>query len=171
MKKIPLKFNKNTYDLKMATYKNRLELEKSIIKEISFLLGEWPIDFDFTNVLSTFFGLLEVQKNKQNSLNLSGEKLSELLSINTANLKILQLQYEATDGATEPNVEDHTIYAETETEVAKYNDCVSLIKAIKSAEKHIVYNHHKLYMAFKPILAIGDNYSLVPDIEFIKSKE
>lgn len=171
MKKIPLQFNKKAYDLKMTTYKNRLELEKSIIKEISLLTGEWPIDFDFTNILTSFFGLLEIQKKKQNSLNLSGEKLAELLSINTANLKSLQLQYEATDGALEPNVEDHTIYAETETEVAKYNDCVSLIKAIKSAEKHIIYNHHKLYMALKPMLVVGKNYSLVPDIEFIKSKE
>lgn len=169
MKKIPLQFLKKQYDLKMATYKNRLELEKSIIKEVSLLTGEWPIDFDFTNVLSTFFGLLEVQKKKQNSLGLSGEKLAELLSINTLNLKSLQLQYEATDGALEPNVEDHTIYAETETEISKYNDCVSLIKAIKSAEKHIIYNHHKIYMALKPMLSIGDNYSLVPDIQFIKS--
>ena len=171
MKKIPLQFLKKQYDLKMTTYKNRLEIEKKIIKEISFLLGEWPIDFDFTNVLTSFYGLLEIQKTKQNSLNLSGEKLAELLSINTANLKSLQLQYEATDGAEEPNVEDYTIFAQTELEIQKYNDCVNLIKAIKSAEKHIVYNHHKIYMALKPMLSIGDNYSLVPDIEFIKSKE
>jgi hypothetical protein len=168
-KKIALQFNKKQYDLKMATYKSRLELEKSIIKEISLLTGEWPIDFDFTNVLTAFYGLLEIQKKKQNSLGLSGEKLSELLGINTANLKALQLQFEGTNGAEEPNVEDHTIFAETETEIAKYNDCINLIKALKSAEKHIVYNHHKIYMALKPMLSVGDNYSLVPDIQFIKS--
>ena len=168
-KKIALQFNKKQYDLKMATYKSRLELEKSIIKEISLLTGEWPIDFNFTNVLTSFYSLLEIQKKKQNSLNLSGEKLSELLGINTANLKSLQLQYEATDGATEPNVEDHTIFAQNELEIQKYNDCINLIKAIKSAEKHIVYNHHKIYMALKPMLSVGDNYSLVPDIQFIKS--
>ena len=170
MKKIPLQFLKKQYDLKMATYKNRLELEKSIIKEVSLLTGKWPIDFDFTNVLSTFFGLLEVQKKKQNSLGLSGEKLAELLSINTENLKALQIQHHATNGATEPNVEDFTIFAETETEIARYNDCIALIKALKTAEKHIVYNHHKIFMALKPMLLVGDNYSLVPDIQFIKSK-
>lgn len=167
-KKIALQFNKKQYDLKMATYKSRLELEKSIIKEISLLTGEWPIDFNFTNVLTSFYSLLEIQKKKQNSLNLSGEKLSELLGINTANLKSLQLQYEATDGATEPNVEDHTIYALTDFEISKYNDCINLIKAIKSAEKHIIYNHHKIYMALQPMLSVGDNYSLVPNIQFIK---
>lgn len=168
-KKIALQFNKKQYDLKMATYKSRLEFEKNIIKEISLLTGEWPIDFDFTNVLNSFYSLLEIQKKKQNSLGLSGEKLSELLGINTANLKSLQLQYDATDGAEEPNVEDHTIWAQTELEIAKYNDCINLIKAIKSAERHIVYNHHKIYMALKPMLSVGDNYSLVPDIQFIKS--
>jgi len=168
-KKIALQFNKKQYDLKMATYKSRLELEKNIIKEVSLLTGEWPIDFDFTNVLNSFYGLLEVQKKKQNSLGLSGEKLAELLSINTTILKSLQLQYDATQGATEPNVEDHTIYALTNLEISRYNDCINLIKAIKSAEKHIVYNHHKIYMALKPMLSVGDNYSLVPDIQFIKS--
>jgi len=170
MKKIPLEFRQSQYDIKMTTYKKRLELEKSIIKEISLLTGEWPIDFDFTNVLSSFFGLLEVQKKKQNSLGMSGEKLAELLAINTENLKALQSQYEATNGAVEPNIEDFTIYAETETEIARYNDSVMLIKSIEASKKYIIYNHHKIFMALKPMICVGENQKLVPDIQFIKSK-
>ena len=169
-KRVPLEFRKLQYDLKMATYKNRLELEKSIIKEVRLLSGDWPIDFDFTNILSSFFGLLEVQKKKQNSLNLSGEKLAELLAINTENLKALQIQYEAINGAVEPNVEDFTIYAETETEIARYNDCITLLKAIQSSKNHFDnYNAFKIFRVLQPILSIDDNQTIVPNIQFIKS--
>ena len=170
MKKIPLEFRKLQYDLKMATYKNRLELEKSVIKEVRLLSGDWPIDFDFTNILSSFFGLLEVQKKKQNSLGLSGEKLAELLAINTENLKALQSQYEATNGAVEPKVEDFTIYAETETEIAKYNDCITLLKAIQGSKNHFDnYNAFKVFRVLQPMLSIDDNQNIVPNIQFIKT--
>ena len=60
--------------------------------------------------------------------------------------------------------------AETETEIAKYNDCIMILKAIANSKNHFDnYNAFKVFRVLQPMLSIDDNQNIVPNIQFIKS--
>lgn len=169
-KRVPLEFRKKEYDLKLQSYEQRNNLRKLIGKEISQLLGIDTIeDFDYSNTVKCFFSLLEQKKKEVNSLGLIGEMLAELLQIDVTKLKELQSEYIKVQFAVLPSIEEFSIYAETEKEIAKYNDCVALIKAIANSKNHLDnYNHFKIFRALRPMLSIDDNQNIVPNIQFIK---
>jgi hypothetical protein len=175
MKKIPIEFRKSGYDLKMKAFNNKSYLKKLISKEITQLIGIDPADgFNYSNTVKEFFSLLEQQKKEVNSLGLVGEKLAELLQIDVTKLKELQSEYIKVSYAILPSIEEFTLYAETEKEITKYNDCIALIKAIQTAKIHLDvlgdYNHFKIYKAFIPMLTFdGELQKIVPNNEFIKS--
>ena len=171
MKKIPLEFRKKEYDLKLQSYEQKNNLRKLIGKEISQLLGIDPSDdFEYFNTVKCFFSLLEQQKKEVNSLNLVGEKLAELLQIDVTKLKELQSEYIKVQFAVLPSIEEHTIFAISETEIAKYLECIALIKAIANSKNHLGnYNQFKILRAFLPLLSFDDKtQSFVPNVEFIK---
>ena len=173
MKKIPLHFRKESYDLKLQSYQRKLQLQKEIEIEIKKTI-EAPTTIDYLDSLNCFYKMLEIQKESQNSLGLTGEKLSELLSIDTSKINQLQSEYTKLAMLENPSVDDFTTFAETPEEIQKYNDCIDLIKAIQTAKTYLdergSFNYFKIYMAFLPMINWDSRLQkFEPNNQFIKN--
>lgn len=173
MKKIPLHFRKESYDLKLQSYQRKLQLQKEIENEFKKTI-EAPTTIEYCDSLNCFYKMLEIQKKEQNSLGLTGEKLSELLSIDTSNIKQLQSEFIKLAMVENPSVEDFTTYAETTEEIEKYNMCIGLIKGINVAKNELqnigTFNHFKIFKAFAPLLVWdSEELKFIPNNVFIKN--
>jgi hypothetical protein len=157
MKRIPLFYDQYSYDTAMIYFDEKTKLEKLLTAEVKKQLGTAPGEFDFTNAEQEFYFQLELLKADVNSLGLKGNKLAEVLSLSVTEIVNLQAQLKEYSHVTLPTVEAFTIYAETETEIKKYNECISVIKSIKTVKdvlKRIKgdYYFNDLIVAYRPLL-------------------
>ena len=154
-KRIPINFRKELYDSRVNDFNNRIALQKLITNEIKKLTGADPIEIEFSEAIKSFYKILEVQKAEVNTLGLTGEKLSELLSIDLSNLNELQREYLKVRFAEVPSIEAFTTYADTPEEIEKYEACQILIKAIEVAKIHLDkignFNQYKIKKALLPM--------------------
>ena len=125
-------FHKDTFEMYMDKYKKKKELEKVIIEKAKSILGDYkfkPSDL-FPNPSVSIFKLIKRAYKDQNPMGLSGEKLAELKEINVNTLINNEVhEYAKYVNATRPNMDDYSIYAETDSEVEKLENCEKFIKA------------------------------------------
>ena len=172
-KRIPIHFNKIRFDKLNESYWAKVGLQKKIEQEFKKLLAKPDMaDIDYSNALGEFFKQLELEKKDQNSLLLPGEKLAQLLSIDTTNIASLQSEYMHVKDAVQPNADDHTTYAETSEELHRHAVCIEVIKALVSAKPFTnhYYNHVTINRMFNPLI-LWDSSAMqyIPNHIFIKN--
>ena len=125
-------FDKATFDLYMNKWNKKKELEKQIYEKAKSLLGDYKFVVSdlFPNPSASIFKLIEKAYIDQNPMGLSGEKLAELKEINVNTLINNEVhQYAKYVNATRPDMDDYSIYAETDSEVEKLENCEKFIEA------------------------------------------
>jgi hypothetical protein len=111
-----------------------------------------------------------------NTLNVSGEKLADLLGLNTNELVNLQQQFLKVKDAQQPKVENFTTYAETEIEIEKHNACIEAIKGINAIKIYITesrggFLQYPFLKAFTPLLSWNpETLKFIPNPYFIKNR-
>jgi ABC-type lipoprotein release transport system permease subunit len=145
--------------------------------EVKKQLGTSPADFDFTEAEQEFYKQLEEQKKEANSLCLSGSKLAEVLSLSVDEIKRLQAKVTELKHVVLPTIEDFTVYAETDAEIKKYNECINVIKAIKTVKDVLKkikgdYYFNDLIVAYRPLLTwnLTTNH-FEPNVQYIKASD
>ena len=128
-------FHKDTFEMYMAKYNKKKELEKVITEKAKDLLGDYkfkPSDL-FPNPSASIFKLIEKAYKDQNPMGLSGEKLAELKEINVNTLINNEVnEYSRYVNAAKPHIDDHSVYAETDSEVERLENCEKFIKAFET---------------------------------------
>ena len=163
-KRIPISFRKELYEAKLNDFNTRMSLQKLIKNEIKKLLGSEPIEIEFSDALKSFYLNLERVKSEVNTLGLKGDRLADLLGIDLINLKDLEREYRKVQLCEVPSIEAFTTYAETSDELAKYDACQTLIKAIEGAKIHLDkignFNAYKIKNALLPLLIYNDELQI-----------
>ena len=137
-KKIPIYFDNHMFNKLNGIYSTKIDLQKKLNSEFKKLLANPNIDeIDYSNALDEFYKQLELEKKEQNTLLLPGEKLAQLLSLDTTNIVRLQTEYKKVKDAIQPQAEDHTTFAITPQEIDRYNACVEVVKAINTSKPYI----------------------------------
>jgi len=168
-------FHKDTFEMYMAKYNKKKELEKVITEKAKDLLGDYkfkPSDL-FPNPSVSIFKLIEKAYKDQNPMGLSGEKLAELKEINV-NTLINNEVYEYTRyvNATKPNIDDYSVYAETDSEIEKLENCNKFIKAFDTffgeGEVMTVHQMAQITQATNNRIVRGLNNKLMANPKYVK---
>lgn len=172
-KRIPIYFDTIRFEKLNELFWTKVGLQKKIEQEFKKLLAKPDMsNIDYSNALDEFYKQLEFEKKEQNTLSLPGDKLADLLAINTTNIASLQVEHAKVKDAVEPIAENFTIYALTTEELNKYAVCIEVIKALNSAKPHInnYYNHVTINRMFNPLI-YWDAKALqyIPNHNFIKN--
>ena len=178
MKKIPLQFHEWEYSNAVMFYTEKTDLQKLLTAELKKQLsGTAPAEFDFTDAEQEFYKQLELRKADVNSLGLKGNKLAEVLSLSVDEIKRLQSKVTELKHVVLPTIEDFTVYAETDAEIKKYNECINVIKAIGTVKDVLVkikgqYFHQDLIIGFRPLLSWNLTTSkFEPNVQYIKASD
>ncbi len=174
MKKIPLHFNKESFDLTQELFDEKQNLIKQIKAEMRRLLQTDEKNIDYSNAKQFFLDKLSEQKKEVNTMNVSPEKLAELFDMNLSVLESLERDFDRVAAIAEPKVDDFTTYAETEDEIAKYKLCTDVIKLIGESQSYILKikptNPRDFLAAFAPLLIWSiTEEKLIPNPAFIKN--
>ncbi|WP_188050340.1 hypothetical protein [Flavobacterium sp. GP15] len=173
-KKIVLKFDKREFAHAEAIFSEKIRaIEKiKLIAKTGF-----DLDIEVTNsnsLKSNVFTAIETKYKKQNTLNLTGEKLTELMQINLDPIFEAAKNfhgYDAVNLDNKPTKEQFTISVETDAEMERYNFALKLIDTLK---EHMIFsnNHFSLghYLnLFRNILILNlDINQLEPLPSFVK---
>jgi hypothetical protein len=178
MKKIPIDFAKERFENAQKLFEQKTKIQKGIGDQLRKLLNTDPegIEINFGDALNQFHALLEHQKKEVNTLNVSGEKLADLLGLNTNELVNLQQQFLKVKDAQQPKVENFTTYAETEIEIEKHNACIEAIKGINAIKIYITesrggFLQYPFLKAFSPLLSWNpETLKFIPNPYFIKNR-
>ena len=174
MKKIPLHFNKEAFDLTQDLFEEKQNLIKQIKIEMRRLLQTDEKNIDYSRAKQFFLDKLAEQKKEVNPMNVSPEKLAYLFDMNLSVLESLEKDFEKVAAVVEPSIESFTSYAETDNEIAKYKLCEDVIKFISESQSYIkkikATNPRDFLAAFSPMLiwSINDE-KLIPNPAFIKN--
>lgn len=147
-KKIILKFDKTEFAHAEAMFNEKI---RAIEKIKLIAKNGFDLDIEVTNsnsLKSNVFSAIETKYKKQNTLNLSGEKLTELMQINLDPIfeaaKIFH-GYDAVDLDNKPTEEMFTISVDNDNdkEMERYNFALKLIDTLK---EHMIFsnNHFSL---------------------------
>jgi hypothetical protein len=171
-KRIPIHFDNVKFDKLNELYWTKVGLQKKIEQEFKKLLAKPDMSsIDYSNALDEFYKQLELEKKEQNTLLLTGDKLAQLLSIDTNNIARLQVDHAKVKDAVQPNAEDHTTYAQTSEELQRHAVCIEVIKALVSAKPYTsnYYNFVMTNRMFNPLISWDANaMQYVPNYLFIK---
>jgi hypothetical protein len=171
-KRIPIHFDKVKFDKLNELYWTKVGLQKKIEQEFKKLLAKPDMtDIDYSNALDEFHKQLELEKKEQNSLHLTGDRLAQLLSIDTTNIASLQVDYAKVKDAVQPSAEDLTTYAQTSEELHRHAVCIEVIKALVSAKPFTnnYYNHVTINRMFNPLILWDPSaMQYIPNYLFIK---
>ena len=172
-KRIPIHFDKVKFDKLNELYWTKVGLQKKIEQEFKKLLAKPDMaDIDYSNALDEFYKQLEFEKKEQNTLDLPGDKLAQLLSIDTTNITSLQSEYKKVKDAVQPSAEDLTTYDQTSEELQRHAVCIEVIKALVSAKPFTnnYYNHVTINRMFNPLILWDANaMQYIPNHIFIKN--
>jgi hypothetical protein len=172
-KRIPIYFDSIRFDKLSESYATKIDLEKKLNAEFKKLLTNPDLEsLDYSSALDEFHKQLELGKKNQNTLELPGDKLAELLSIDLTAIRVFQARYINVKDAIQPKVDDFTEYAESPDELKRHAVCIEVIKALNSAKpftEHF-YNNVTLTRMFNPLI-LWDSNSLqyIPNYIFIKN--
>jgi hypothetical protein len=174
MEKQVVKFNYQEFKKILNVFDKKIELEIALREEFGVLLKDYSYDQRayLSSPLDYFYASLEVVYKKQNTLSLKGEKLAELMQINTSNLMRLSNEYNSFRDVKKPTKEEHTQFAETPEEIKRLEYAKSLIALIKTFEnglgrvfpKEAILSHSPQVIFFN----FRDN-SYEPNLNFVKS--
>jgi hypothetical protein len=178
MKKIPIEFNEQGFENAQKRFEQKTNIQKGIGVELKKLLHTDPEGngFDFGDAVNQFYALLEHQKKEVNTLNVSGEKLADLLGMNVRPLAELQNQFLKVKDAQQPQVEKFTTYAETEIEIQRFNDCIEAIKGINKIAPYItksrgIFLQYPFLKCFSPLLVWNSKtLKFNPNPAFVKNR-
>jgi hypothetical protein len=134
MKKIPLHFNKEAFDLTQDLFEEKQNLIKQIKIEMRRLLQTDEKNIDYSRAKQFFLDKLAEQKKEVNPMNVSPEKLAYLFDMNLSVLESLEKDFEKVAAVVEPSIESFTSYAETDDEISKYK-LLKLISKIYQKKK------------------------------------
>lgn len=151
------------------------ELEKVITKKAKDLLGNYkfkPSDL-FPNPSTSIFKLIKRAYKDQNPIGLSGEKLAELKEINVNTLINNEVyEYAKYVNATKPDMDDYSIYAETDSEIEKLENCEKFIKAFDTffgaGEVVTVHQMAQITQATNSRIVRGLNNKLMANPKYVK---
>lgn len=155
MKKIVLNFDKTGFEFAQAMFN-----EKNALIDAIKLTAKNELDLtievtDSISLKENIYKAVETKYKKQNTLNLTGEKLIELMQIdldpiyNTA--RLLE-SYNITDEKKEPTKEMFTISVDNDKEMERYNHALKVIDIIK--ESQILTNDNRQIGVF--VLPFGN---------------
>ena len=124
--------DKHSFARELEVYTNKIESQKRIKKEVRKYLPKYKIEKTFFNdVINNFNSALLKEYEKQNTLNLSAEKLAMLLDFDLTELKKYSSVYDKLKSVKSPSIDTFTTYAETDTELKKLSALENLINAIE----------------------------------------
>jgi len=172
-KRIPIHFDNIRFEKLNELYWTKIGLQKKIEQEFKKLLAKPDMsNIDYSNALDEFHTQLENEKKDQNTLSLPGDRLAELLAINTTNIASLQVEHAKVKDAVEPKANDFTLYAESADELKRHAVCIEVIKALNSAKPYTnnFYNHVTINRMFNPLILWDANaLQYIPNYIFIKN--
>jgi hypothetical protein len=150
--------DKQGFAIELQVYSNKIETQKKIKSEVRKYLPKFRInDAFFNDVLQNFCNELTETYKKQNTLNLSGEKLAQLLEFDLSNLINYSEAYKKLKHIKSPSIDKYTIYTETEEELKKLNICNSIIELLKKVETDLELKAYpfEIEKAFKRIITFN----------------
>ena len=127
----------DAFNRKQSDYSKKKTVEQNIKFLVKKLLKINIAPAFYKDIPANFYKAVEKAFKDSNPMKLKGEKLVELLDIDTTDLFKLNSEYNALKDAKEPSLTEFTIYAETSQELAKYKACNDLIDACKTMEMFI----------------------------------
>lgn len=175
MKKIPIYFNKSAFDNATEIFQQKTSIIKQINSEFKKLLKtDDTLIIDYSDLKKDFLSKLTEQKKEVNSLNLSGDKLAELLNLDTTHLDQLQTEIRSVILSSEPSKDNFTTFAETDAEIEKFKLCAEIIKTAITAHETIKKlrpaDMRNYLLPFAPLIMWDPNESkLMPSHTFIKN--
>ena len=125
------------FNREQSSYNKKKQLEQNIRFVVKKLTKQLTNSEFYKDIPTNFYKAIEKAYKDSNPMKLKGEKLVELLDIDTTELFKLNSEYKAIKDAKEPSLTEFTIYAETSQELAKYRACNDLIDACKTMEMYI----------------------------------
>ena len=125
------------FNREQSSYNKKKQLEQNIRFVVKKLTKQLTNSEFYKDIPTNFYKAIEKAYKDSNPMKLKGEKLVELLEIDTTELFKLNNDYQQVKNAVEPSLTSFTIYAETREEIAKYNACNDLIEACKTMEMYI----------------------------------
>ena len=138
MTKITLHFDKDAFQLAEAMHK-----EKNALIDAIKLVAKNELDLnievsDSRTLNENIFEAIEKKYKSQNTLNLKGEKLVDLMQIDLSpvlNLASKLSGFDAIDENKKPIKESYTITVETDKELNRYNHALKVIDLIKETRQ------------------------------------
>jgi len=177
LKKIPLAFNEKRYNDDVKLYENKLSLEAKIDLEVNKLLhSEGIVIENKTKAVEEFYNIFHELNKHRNPMELTGQRLTELHGLECINLDVMEKNYKTLAEVTEPKTEDYTVWAETETEIARFELATNLIESIFKLKPFFIKRIGRVPLfeirkSFNGILDINDDLQiLVPNINFVKNE-
>jgi hypothetical protein len=177
LKKIPLAFNEKRYNDDVKLYGTKTTLEAKIDLEVNKLLhSEGIVIENKTKTVEEFYNIFHELNKHRNPMELTGQRLTELHGLECINLDVMQKNYKDLAEVTEPKTEDYTIWAETETEIARFELATDLVESIFKLNSHYKKTRgsfplFEIRKTFNGILDINDDLqALVPNINFVKNE-
>jgi hypothetical protein len=161
MKKEKIGFKELEYNDALYKYESKKFLKDKITKELKALNHNFTFK-DCANVIDEFYTYLETKFKDSNPLKLKGQKLAELLEIDLTNLENSVKNYIRTDEANpmQPITNDFVVYADSDAELQKYNDCIDFITALKKFDKYTLpFTRKQDFVAFTPFVKWNVNIS------------
>ena len=125
------------FNREQSSYNKKKQLEQNIRFVVKKLTKQLTNSEFYKDIPTNFYKAIEKAYKDSNPMKLKGEKLVELLEVDTTELFKLNNDYQQVKNAVEPSLTSFTIYAETRGEIAKYNACNDLIEACKTMEMYI----------------------------------
>ena len=144
MKKVVLYTNTFAFNKDVKEYGNRTRLEKEIRDEVKRLLPQQQVTTHnfFKDSKANFYKLLAKEYPKHLEL-MKVEKIPGMIDMDLTKLFKLIFEYEKGDGYTNkpapktiksPSIDNYRVYAESQSEIDKYNAIQKAIDALYEAE-------------------------------------
>ena len=159
------------YDRAKREYKANEQIKSDIRSKI-FAITDKDVNAKFFKKRSampkTFYKLLEGKYSDKNPLNLDGDKLAEMLKIDTTILFSLMKSVEQIE---EPIIETYQKFAESEAELKRLNNARHLIERINAMDVKI--QPFNIIRSTIPQCIEFDmrNNILVPSVAYVKGTE
>ena len=163
--------NRGEYDRAKRKYKANEQIKSDIRSKI-FAITDKEVNAKFFKKRSampkTFYKLLEGKYSDKNPLNLDGDKLAEMLKIDTTILFSLMKSVEQIE---EPIIETYQKFAESEAELKRLNNARHLIERINAMDVKI--QPFNIIRSTIPQCIEFDmrNNILVPSVAYVKGTE
>jgi len=159
MKKEKIGFKEIEYNEALYKYESKKFLKEKIVKELKALNNNFDFK-DCANVIEELYVHLETKLKNSNPLKLKGQKLAELMELDVTQLETSIKNYLRTDSENpiKPIVDDFVVYADTDGELQKYNDCIDFINALKKFDKYLIpFSRKQDFVAFTPFVNFNVN--------------